>query len=151
MGGLSMVQGSSQQKRVRVSPSIFVRVAHNGPIVIPIVCQPADIDKWKHLLANVEAIINATATYSPEEPVKLLNLVTEAVKAVRPAYATRFIYVETSGGTILLNSPLPPTCAPPTNTFPSSMPRGPRNTRSCWTREKNCLFDRLRMPTRSSI
>ena len=77
--------------------SIFVRVAHKEPIVIPIVCQPADIDKWKHLLANVEAVINAIAISGPEDAIEVFNLVTEAVKTVRPAYAAKLTYIETSG------------------------------------------------------
>jgi len=47
-------------------------------------------------LANVEAAIDTTATYNPEEAVKVFNLVTEALKTVRPAYATKSAYVETS-------------------------------------------------------
>lgn len=66
-------------------------------VVTPIVCDPTDIDKWKHLLANVEAVINATATFGPDNAVKLLKSLTEAVKSVRPAYAAKLIYVETSG------------------------------------------------------
>ena len=77
--------------------SIIVRHTHDESIVTPIVCQPADIDKWKHLLANVEAVIDTTAIFGPEEGVKVSNLVTEAVKAVRPAYAVKLTYVETSG------------------------------------------------------
>jgi len=87
-------------KRVRVSPSIFVQLAHDKSIVTPIVCHPADIDKWKHLLATVEAVIDTTATYEPEEVVKVLGLVTEAVKAVRPAWAAKLTYIDTSGGLV---------------------------------------------------
>ncbi|KAF9789774.1 NAD(P)-binding protein [Thelephora terrestris] len=65
--------------------------------VTPIVCDPTNIDKWKHLLANVEAVINATTTFGPDGPVKLLNLLTEAAKSVRPAYAAKLIFVEASG------------------------------------------------------
>ena len=86
-----------QPKRVRISPSIFVKRAHDESIVTPIVCQPADIDEWKHLLANVEAVINTTATVNPQEAVKVFNLLTEAVKTVRPTYAAKLTYVETSG------------------------------------------------------
>ncbi|KAF9787352.1 hypothetical protein BJ322DRAFT_719017 [Thelephora terrestris] len=64
--------------------------------IIPIVCDPTDIDKWKHLLANVEAVVNATTTFGPDTPAKLLNLLTAAAKSVRPAYAANLIYVETS-------------------------------------------------------
>ena len=74
-----------------------VRCAHNPLVVTPIVCDPADIDKWKHLLGKVEAVINTTATFGPDSPVKLLKLVTEAVASVRPAYASKLTYVETSG------------------------------------------------------
>jgi nucleoside-diphosphate-sugar epimerase len=55
------------------------------------------MDKWKHLLANAEAVINATATYGPDNSVKLLKLVTDAATSVRPAYAAKLTYVETSG------------------------------------------------------
>jgi len=80
-----------------MSPSLFDKRAHDESVVTPIVCQPADIDKWKHLLANVEAVIDATATYNPKEAVEVFNLVTEAVKTVRPTYAAKLTYVETSG------------------------------------------------------
>ena len=55
-----------------------------------------DIDKWKHLLASVEAVINTTVTSGPDVPVKLLELVTEAAMSVCPTYATKLTYVETS-------------------------------------------------------
>ena len=48
-------------------------------------------------MATADAVINTTATYSPEDGVKIFNLVTEAVKTARPAYAARLTYVETSG------------------------------------------------------
>jgi nucleoside-diphosphate-sugar epimerase len=80
-----------------VSPSISDQRAHDESIVTPIVCQPADIDKWKHLLANVEAVIDTTAIFGSEEGVEVFNLVTKAVKAVRPTYAVKLTYVETSG------------------------------------------------------
>lgn len=48
-------------------------------------------------MATVEAVVNAAATITPEEGTKVFGLLTEAVKAVRPAYATKLIYVETSG------------------------------------------------------
>ena len=48
-------------------------------------------------MANVEAVIDTTATHNPQEAVEVFNLVTEAVKAVRPAHAAKLIYVETSG------------------------------------------------------
>ena len=75
-----------------------MRCAHCESAVTPIICDPTDIDKWKHLLANVEAVINTTATFGPDNPVKLLNSVTEAVKSIRPPYAAKLTYVETSGG-----------------------------------------------------
>jgi len=65
--------------------------------IMPIVCHPADIDKWKHLLASVEAVIVTTALYDPEESVKLFNLITGALSTVRPTYAAKLTYVETSG------------------------------------------------------
>jgi len=65
--------------------------------ITPIVCHPTDIDKWKHLLANVEAVIDATATYDPEEAVKVFNLVTGVLNSVRPTYAAKLTYIETSG------------------------------------------------------
>ena len=68
-----------------------------SPLVTPIVCEPADVNKWKHLLANVEAVIDTTATYDPKEAVKVFNLVTEALKTARPAYAAKLTYIETSG------------------------------------------------------
>jgi len=34
-------------------PSIIVRRAHDESIVTPIVCQPADIDKWKRARLNL--------------------------------------------------------------------------------------------------
>ena len=49
------------------------------------------------MLANVEAVIDVTATFNPEERVKVFNLVTDTVKAVRPAYAAKLTYVENSG------------------------------------------------------
>ena len=90
-------QINSQSKRVRVSPSIFAQSTHRGSVVVPIVCQVDEVDKWEHLLATAEAVINATATYSPQDGVKVFNLVSEAVKTVRPAYAAKLTYVETSG------------------------------------------------------
>ena len=48
-------------------------------------------------MASVEAVINTTATYGPDSPVKLLKSVTDAVTSVRPAYAPKLTYVETSG------------------------------------------------------
>ena len=76
---------------------ISAKRAHHESAVTSIVCQPTDIGKWKHLLVNVEAVIDTTATYDPEEAVKVFNLVTEALKTVRPAYAAKLTYVETSG------------------------------------------------------
>ena len=90
-------QINSQPKRVRVSLSIFAQRTHLGPVVTPIVCQVDEVDKWKHLLATAEAVINATATYGPKDGVKVFNLVSEAVKTVRPAFAAKLTYVETSG------------------------------------------------------
>jgi len=51
-------------------------------------------------LATVEAVVDTTATYDPEEVVKVLGLVTEAVKAVRPAWAAKLTYIDTSGGLV---------------------------------------------------
>ncbi|KAF9643435.1 NAD(P)-binding protein [Thelephora ganbajun] len=65
--------------------------------ITPIVCQPADIDKWKHLLANVEAVVHTTAAHNSQDAVKVFNLVTEVIQTVRPAYAAKLIFVETSG------------------------------------------------------
>lgn len=48
-------------------------------------------------MANVEAVVNATATLGPDSAVELLNLVTEAVTSVRPPHAVKLTYVETSG------------------------------------------------------
>lgn len=48
-------------------------------------------------MASVEAVINATATFGPDSAIKLLKLVTEAATSVRPDYAAKLIYVETSG------------------------------------------------------
>ena len=48
-------------------------------------------------MANVEAVIDANAVNDPEEAVKVFKLVTEALKTVRPAYAAKLTYVETSG------------------------------------------------------
>ena len=94
---LNQKVNSSQPKRVRVSSSPFVRSAHDGSLVTPIVCQPAEVEKWKLLLATAEAVINVTPAYTPEDGVKIFNLVTEAVEAVRPHYAAKLTYVETSG------------------------------------------------------
>jgi len=88
---------SSQPKRVRVSSSPFVWSAHDEPLVTPIVCQPTEIEKWEHLLATAEAVVNVTPAYTPEDGVKVFNLVTEAVETVRPHYAAKLTYVETSG------------------------------------------------------
>ena len=49
------------------------------------------------MLATAEAVIDTTATYDPGEAVKVFNLVTEALKTVRPTYAAKLTYVETSG------------------------------------------------------
>ena len=51
-------------------------------------------------MATAEAVIDTTATYDPEEVVKVLGLVTEAVKAVRPAWAAKLTYIDTSGGLV---------------------------------------------------
>ena len=88
---------AARNRREYVSPSTPIQLAHDKLVVTPIVCRPADIDKWKHLLANVEAVINATATCNSEDPTKIFSLVTEAIKAIRPGYAVRLTYVETSG------------------------------------------------------
>lgn len=80
-----------------MSPPIFIRYPHDELAVTPIVCDPADIDKWKHLLANVDAVVNATATHNPDAAVKFFDLVVETVKSVRPDYAAKLTYVETSG------------------------------------------------------
>ena len=85
-------QSISQRKRVRIPPPVFIRCAYNKSVVTPIVCQPAELDKWKHLLANVEAVIDTAVTYNPQEAVKVFSLVTQAVKAVRPAHPAKLIY-----------------------------------------------------------
>ena len=64
--------------------------------VTPIVCDLADIGKWKHLLANVEAVINTTQASSPDIPAMLVGSVTEAARSMRPAYSTKLTYVDTS-------------------------------------------------------
>ena len=51
-------------------------------------------------MATAEAVIDTTATYDPKEVVKVLSLVTEAVKAVRPAWAAKPTYIDTSGGLV---------------------------------------------------
>ena len=94
---LSRRSSSSPPKRVRVLSSIFVQRAYDRSVVTPIVCQPADIDQWKHLLASVDAVINVAPTYTPEDGVKVFNLLSEAVTALRPTYAAKLTYVETSG------------------------------------------------------
>ena len=86
-----------QPKRVRTPSLNFPSYTHDEFAVTPIVCDPTDIDKWKHLLASVEAVINTTATFGPDIPVKLLELVTEAATSIRPTYAAKLTYVETSG------------------------------------------------------
>ena len=78
-------------------PSFFTQRADDDSVVTPIVCHPTHIDKWKHLLATVEAVIDTTATYDPEEAVKVFNLVTAVLETVRPTYAAKLTYVETSG------------------------------------------------------
>ena len=75
---------------------ISVHRTHGGSIVTPIVCEPVDIDKWKHLLATVEAVINVVPAYNPDHRSEVFDLVTEAVKAVRPTCAANLTYVETS-------------------------------------------------------
>ena len=45
---------------------IRVCCAHDEPTVTPTVCQPTDIDKWKHFLAAVEAVINVTRLILPK-------------------------------------------------------------------------------------
>jgi len=65
--------------------------------ITPIVCEAADLDKWKHLLANVDAVINIAPAYTPDDGVKVFHSVTEAVTAIRPAHATKLTYIETSG------------------------------------------------------
>jgi hypothetical protein len=45
------------------------------------------------MLANAEAVINATVTFGPNNSVKLLKLVTDAATSVRPAHAAKLTYV----------------------------------------------------------
>ena len=87
---------AAHNRRGYVSRSIPGQLAHDESVVTPIVCQSADIDRRKHLLANVEAVINATATCNSEGPTRVFSLLTEGVKAIRPGYAARLTYVETS-------------------------------------------------------
>ena len=48
-------------------------------------------------MAKVDAVVDVNATYNPDDAVKVFGLVTEAVKTVRPAYAVKLTYIETSG------------------------------------------------------
>jgi len=83
-----------------VPPPVFAQFAHDEPAVTPIFCQPADVGEWKHPLATIEAVIDAAATYNSADGVKVFNLVTEAVKTVRPAHIAKLTYVETSGACV---------------------------------------------------
>ena len=78
-------------------PSSFPHRADDDSVVTPIVCHPTDIDKWKHLLATVEAVIDTAAADGPEDAVRVFHLVIGVLKTVRPTYAAKLTYVKTSG------------------------------------------------------
>jgi len=75
--------------------------------VTPVVFQPADMGKW---VAAVEAVTNATPTYTSNERVKVFNSVDGTVMAVCPAHSAKLTCVGTSGftvKTVIKSPPIP--------------------------------------------